>query len=46
MRKGMLFSALALLLWLVGVRLFVEPMLGNITAVFHEVAALLDRGLH
>ncbi|HEY77064.1 MAG TPA: hypothetical protein G4O00_12980 [Thermoflexia bacterium] len=48
MRKGMLFSALMVLLWLVGVRLFVEPMLKDVATLFYEVAALLEttgRGL-
>jgi hypothetical protein len=48
LRKGMLFSALMVLLWLVGVRLFVEPMLKDVATLFYEVAALLEttgRGL-
>lgn len=40
----MLFSALMVLLWLVGVRLFVEPMLKDVAMLFYEVAALLDTG--
>jgi hypothetical protein len=44
LRKGMLFSALMVLLWLVGVRLFVEPMLKDVAMLFYEVAALLDTG--
>jgi len=47
-RKGMLFSALVMLLRLVGIRLFVEPVLGDVAATFYEVAALLEttgRGL-